>query len=98
MILNSEKRRVSTRVQRDSDRALALAAAAHDAAARRRVVERLLDRVRTTVYYLAPAHPDADDMVQMALVEVLRGLGGFRGDARLETWADRINVLLGTHP
>jgi RNA polymerase sigma-70 factor (ECF subfamily) len=54
------------------------------------MAERLIDRVRTTVSYLAPNHPDADDLVQRALIEILRSAGSFRGESALETWADRI--------
>jgi RNA polymerase sigma-70 factor (ECF subfamily) len=58
----------------------------------RLLAERLLDRVRTTVHYLVAADPDADDLVQLAMVEILRAAAGFRGESRLETWADRITV------
>jgi RNA polymerase sigma-70 factor (ECF subfamily) len=54
------------------------------------MAERLIDRVRTTVAYLAPNHPDADDLVQRSLIEILRSAGSFRGESALETWADRI--------
>lgn len=39
---------------------------------------------------------EADEVVQRTLVRMHRGLGGFRGDARLTTWAYRIasNVWL----
>jgi len=42
------------------------------------------------VTYLAPNHPDADDLVQRSLIEILRSAGSFRGESSLETWADRI--------
>jgi RNA polymerase sigma-70 factor (ECF subfamily) len=35
---------------------------------------------------------DADDAVQETFVDVLRGLGGFRADARLSTWMFRIAI------
>ncbi|MBI5548161.1 MAG: sigma-70 family RNA polymerase sigma factor [Deltaproteobacteria bacterium] len=69
---------------------VARAAAAGDADARRKLAERLLDRVRTTVTYLAPNHPDRDDLMQRSLIEILRSSGSFRGESSLETWADRI--------
>ena len=72
---------------------LARAASADDTQARREVVDRLLDRVRATVRYLvSAASNDADDLVQLSLVEILRSLKTFRGKSRLETWADRITV------
>jgi RNA polymerase sigma-70 factor (ECF subfamily) len=58
----------------------------------RLLAERLLDRVRATVHYLVAADPDADDLVQLAMVEILRSVAGFRGESRLETWADRITI------
>lgn len=58
--------------------------------AERRLVERLLPRVRTTVTYLTGGHADRDDLVQRALLEVLKSLKSFRGESRFETWVDRI--------
>lgn len=40
--------------------------------------------------YLAPNHPDVDDLVQRSLIEILRSAGTFRGESSLETWSDRI--------
>lgn len=91
-MLVNDKQQLARLQAKDSDRSLALAAASHDPRARRLVVERLFDRVRATVHYLAAGHADADDMVQAALVEVLRSLDGFEGRSRLETWADRITI------
>ncbi len=74
------------------DRELARRAGDGEEAARRELAWRLLPRVRTTVHYLAAGDRDADDLVQQALVEVLRVVGTFRGDASLEYWADRVVV------
>jgi RNA polymerase sigma-70 factor (ECF subfamily) len=71
---------------------LAQRAATGDASSQRELVSRLLPRVRSTVHYLAGGHRDADDLVQEALVAILRGIGGYRGDASLERWADRVAV------
>ena len=72
------------------DVALARAAARGDRAAQREIAERLLDRVRTTVTYLAPNHPDLNDLAQRSLLEILRSVGTFSGGSSLETWADRV--------
>lgn len=56
------------------------------------LVKRLLPRMRTTVTYLAHQSPDAEDMVQRALVEILRSAPTFRGESSIETWAERIAV------
>jgi RNA polymerase sigma-70 factor (ECF subfamily) len=58
----------------------------------RALAERLLDRTRATVHYLLGADPDADDIAQQAMIEILRSAAGFRGESRLESWADRITV------
>lgn len=76
----------------ESDLELARAAGQQDPGARRLLAERLFTRVRTTVHYLAPQDRDADDLVQRSLVEILSSVKGFRGESRLETWADRITV------
>lgn len=80
------------RPTRSLDHDLAQRAGAGDEAAQREVAGRLLPRVRTTVHYLAAGDRDADDLVQQSLVEVLRVVGTFRGDASLEYWADRVVV------
>ncbi len=71
---------------------LTRAAAAGDRGARRRLVDRLLDRVGTAVRYLAPGDPELDDHVQLALIEVLSAAGSYRGESSLETWAERIAI------
>ena len=39
---------------------------------------------------------DADDAVQETFVDVLRGIGAFRGDAKLSTWLFRIAIRAAT--
>ncbi len=77
---------------RRRDLHLARAAVAGDEDARREVARRLYDRVLCTVRYLRGERSDTPDLVQSALVELLRALGSFRGESCLETWADRIAV------
>jgi len=77
---------------RRRDLVLARAATTGDEDARREVARRLYDRVLCTVRYLRGERSDTPDLVQSALVELLRALGGFRGESCLETWADRIAV------
>ena len=78
--------------QRDHDHALAARVGRGEVTAARELVERLLERVRATVCYLVASDPDAEDLVQAAIVEILCSAARFRGDARLETWADKITV------
>ena len=68
------------------------AVAQGDASARARFLERLFDRVRALVGYLAHGHRDLDDFVQLCLVELLRSARTFRGEGSLEAWADRITA------
>jgi RNA polymerase sigma-70 factor (ECF subfamily) len=52
----------------------------------------LLPRVRNLVRYLVRGDAEADDLAQEALIAILRGLDGFRGEASFERWADRVAV------
>ncbi|MCP4604662.1 MAG: RNA polymerase sigma factor [Proteobacteria bacterium] len=76
----------------NSDLELAQAAASGDQVARRIVVERLYDHVRTAVRYLSADHRDQDDWVQLTLLTILRAIGTFRGMSSLEAWANRITL------
>ncbi len=78
--------------RRELDAELAEQAANGDDAARRRVVERLLDRISMTVRCLCSGDPDTDDHIQQSMIEVLTSLGSFRGESTLESWAERIAV------
>jgi DNA-directed RNA polymerase specialized sigma24 family protein len=49
-------------------------------------------RVRNLVRYLAPGDRMVDEVAQEAPAPVLRGLAGYRGDAPLLSWGDRIAV------
>jgi RNA polymerase sigma factor (sigma-70 family) len=78
--------------KRLADLALTQAAGEGDAAARRKLAERLFGRTHTTVVYLVWTPADRDDCVQDALIEILNSAPSFRGESSLETWADRITV------
>lgn len=49
-------------------------------------------RVHLVLYRILGSNRDIDDVVQDAFVEIFRSLPGFRGDAQLSTWIDRICV------
>jgi RNA polymerase sigma-70 factor (ECF subfamily) len=68
------------------------AAAAGDRAAAHALLFELLPRVRNLVRYLVRGDAEADDLAQEALIAILRGLDGFRGEASFERWADRVAV------
>ena len=71
-----------------ADLALCERAASGEPAARAEVAERLFDRVRAMSGYMCGGDSSAEDMAQTAMIEILRGLGSFRGESSLETWAD----------
>jgi RNA polymerase sigma-70 factor, ECF subfamily len=75
-----------------ADLALAQAAAAGDPRAQRQLVDSLMDRVRNAVYYMAAGHSDAEDLSQLAFVQIFRSLGSFRGQSSLKSWAARITA------
>ncbi|NTX55004.1 sigma-70 family RNA polymerase sigma factor [Myxococcus sp. CA051A] len=50
----------------------------------------LLPRVRTRVRYLVRRDTEVDDVTQEALVAILRGLRGYRGDGAFASWADQV--------
>ena len=75
----------------ESDVRLALAADA-DPLARDALARRLEPRVRRLSLALLRSVADADDAVQLALLEIVRSASTFRGESRLEAWADRIAV------
>ncbi|MCP4676960.1 MAG: sigma-70 family RNA polymerase sigma factor [Deltaproteobacteria bacterium] len=76
----------------ENDYELAQSAARGDEQACRHLVERLFSRVRRTVSYLAGGGADAEDLSQMALIQIVNSAGSFRGDCTLEYWADRVAV------
>ena len=67
---------------------------------RERALAELFDRSRRPLFGLAlrmTGRPDlADDAVQEAFVDVLRGAAGIRGEARLTTWLYRVAVRAAT--
>jgi RNA polymerase sigma-70 factor (ECF subfamily) len=66
--------------------------AAVDALAREQLAARLVPRVRRVAATLVRGKEDAEDAMQVALVEILRAAPSYRGESSLETWADRIAV------
>lgn len=73
------------------DPRIALAVAGDRSAAQALVLE-LLPRVRNLVRYLASGDADVDDIAQVALVQLLRSLHGYRAEGSLGAFSDRITV------
>jgi RNA polymerase sigma-70 factor, ECF subfamily len=63
-----------------------------DAAAKRELLVRVLPAVRGATRTLLPQRADADDAAQQALLDLLGGLDGFRGDGSIAGWARTIAV------
>jgi RNA polymerase sigma-70 factor (ECF subfamily) len=79
-------------LETDPHRALAEAAARGDRRAAEALLRALMPRVRNLVRYFVRGDAEVDDITQEAMVSVLRGLPGFRGDGKVSAWADRIVV------
>ena len=47
-------------------------------------------RVHATLFRVLGASRDMEDLLQETFIQVFRSLRGFRGEARLSTWIDRI--------
>lgn len=73
----------------DLARARAASASRSEAGA---LMRELLPRVRNLVRYLVRGDQAVDDLAQEGLVAILKGLPGYRGDAPLFAWADRVVV------
>jgi RNA polymerase sigma-70 factor, ECF subfamily len=65
---------------------------AGDRASREELARACLGRVRRTVFLAVASAADADDVVQNAMSGIFAALPGFRADAKLTTWIDRIAV------
>ncbi|MBN2725514.1 MAG: RNA polymerase sigma factor [Deltaproteobacteria bacterium] len=74
------------------DLELAESAAMGDESSSRKLAARVFERVRNEVWYLAGNDQEMDDIVQSALLEILRSIHTFRGESSLESWADTIVV------
>jgi RNA polymerase sigma-70 factor (ECF subfamily) len=75
-----------------SDLALMKLVAGGDAHAQRVLAHRLAPRVQRLARRLVRSSADADDAAQVALMEILRSAEGYREEASIERWADRIAV------
>jgi RNA polymerase sigma-70 factor, ECF subfamily len=91
MVLGTKKPTVAV-----PDPRVALAAAGDRAVAQQLLLE-LLPRVRNLVRYLVWSDADVDDIAQLALVEVARSFGNYRGEGALSSWADRITMRVTLH-
>jgi RNA polymerase sigma-70 factor, ECF subfamily len=89
------KRPAEIASERPEDTRLMELVASGDPRARSMLAMRLCARVRRLLRGLLGDPRDADDAAQDALVEILQSAHGYRGDAPIERWADRIAVRTG---
>jgi RNA polymerase sigma-70 factor (ECF subfamily) len=57
-----------------------------------RIVKDRLPRIRSLIHHVVGQHDELDDMVQVAMITVLRGFPTFRGEGDLGAWIDRVAV------
>ncbi len=67
-------------------------AARGDRQAAERVLHPVLPRIRNLVRYLCRGDAEVDDISQLALIAVLKGLGSYRGEGAFVSWVDRITA------
>jgi RNA polymerase sigma-70 factor (ECF subfamily) len=79
-------------VSRAEDLALATRCASGESAAQVELFRRYRDRVHSALYRVLGTNAEMEDLIQEAFIEIFRSLAGFRGEARLSTWMDRITV------
>jgi RNA polymerase sigma-70 factor (ECF subfamily) len=76
----------------EDDTALVARCLGGERAAERELFRRERTRVHATLYRVLGSNRDMEDLVQEAFLEVFRSLAGWRGEAKLSTWVDRIAV------
>ncbi len=79
-----------------SDQELAVQAAAGDAAAFARLVERQYDRIHRLAWRLTGTETDAEDVAQDVCIKLGTAIRAFRGDAEVSTWIWRITYNAAT--
>jgi RNA polymerase sigma-70 factor (ECF subfamily) len=77
---------------RGDDVALARRCVLGDQAAHRELFQRERRRVHVILFRVLGSNADMDDLLQEVFIEVFRSIPGFRGEAALGTWLDRIAV------
>jgi RNA polymerase sigma-70 factor (ECF subfamily) len=60
--------------------------------AQREFFQRERQRVHAILYRLVGSNSEMEDLVQEVFIQVFRSMAGFRGEASLATWLDRIAV------
>lgn len=82
---------VAAHARRD-DLDLAQRCVSGDRAAQRELFQRERRRVHIILFRVLGSNADMEDLLQDVFIEVFRSIPGFRGEAALGTWLDRIAV------
>jgi RNA polymerase sigma-70 factor (ECF subfamily) len=77
---------------RRDDVELARRCVSGDPAAHRELFQRERRRVHVILYRVLGSNGDMEDLLQETFIEIFRSIRGFRGEAALGTWLDRIAV------
>ena len=91
MMLSAINTAMPPKSDREPDLALTARVATGDPDASRELIFRVRNRVLDTCDYLVRKN-DGADLAQLALMEVVRSAGSFRGESSLEYWVDRVTV------
>jgi RNA polymerase sigma-70 factor (ECF subfamily) len=75
-----------------SDLDLAQRCVSGDRTAQRDFFQRERHRVHAILYRIVGSNADMEDLLQEAFIQIFRSMAGFRGEASLATWLDRIAV------
>jgi RNA polymerase sigma-70 factor (ECF subfamily) len=89
--VNGQGRAHVTAARRD-DFDLARRCVSGDRAAQRELFQRERRRVHLILYRVVGSNADIEDLLQETFIEIFRSIPGFRGEAALGTWLDRIAV------
>jgi RNA polymerase sigma-70 factor (ECF subfamily) len=84
-------------VERKADLEMAARVARSDPEAKRELVLRLIGSVERTARTLLRGDAEADDAIQLSMMEILRSVSAYRGEASLERWAGRITARTTLH-
>jgi RNA polymerase sigma-70 factor (ECF subfamily) len=87
----SVKAQSHAHVRRD-DVELARRCVSGDPAAHRELFQRERRRVHVILYRVLGSNAEMEDLLQETFIEIFRSIRGFRGEAALGTWLDRIAV------
>ncbi len=77
---------------RRDDFELARRCVSGDREAQREFFQRERRRVHVILFRVLGSNSDMEDLLQEAFIEIFRSMPGFRGEAALGTWLDRIAV------